>query len=110
MLERIKPMRLSSGFSQRALASRIGVSQKSIDNWENGVSEPSALSILKLADIFGCSVDYLWGREDDLGQIVLNSDLTEEEKEILYLFNLCGKKEKISLINYARYLADTEKL
>ena len=109
MLERIKTLRLSSGLSQRVLASRIGVSQKSIDNWENGIAEPSAVSVLKLADIFGCSADYILGRENDLGQIILNSDLTKEEKEILSLFNRCGKKEKISLLNYAKYLAESEK-
>ena len=110
MLERIRAMRLSSGFSQRELASKVGVSQKSIDNWEIGVAEPSALSILKLADIFGCSADYLLGREDDFGQVILNSDLSEEERELLSCFNLCGKKEKISLLNFAKYLSGTKKL
>lgn len=62
--ERIKELRLEKGISQAALAKAIGVSQKAVDFWEKGENEPKASYILKLADFFGVSTDYLLGRGD----------------------------------------------
>ena len=108
MLDRLKNLRLQNSFSQRTLAGRIGASQKSVDNWEKGVAEPSAVAIAKLADIFGCSADYILGREDEFGIVNINSNLTEEEKQLLVFYNACGKKEKSSIINFARYLSEKQ--
>ena len=62
--ERIKELRLEKGLSQQALAKEIGVSQKAIDFWENGVNEPKASYIIALAAFFGVSTDYLLGVSD----------------------------------------------
>ena len=62
--ERIKELRLEKGISQAALAKAIGVSQKAVDFWEKGENEPKASNILKLADFFDVSTDYLLGRGD----------------------------------------------
>lgn len=45
------------------LAKAIGVSQKAVDYWERGVNEPKASYIIKLADFFGVSADFLLGRK-----------------------------------------------
>lgn len=62
--ERIKELRLEKGISQAALAKAIGVSQKAVDFWEKGENEPKASYILKLAEFFDVSTDYLLGRGD----------------------------------------------
>jgi len=62
--ERIKELRQESNLSQSALAKIIGVSQKAIDYWERGVNEPKASYIIKMADFFDVSTDYLLGREN----------------------------------------------
>lgn len=61
----IKEMRLEKGLSQDKLAALVGVSQKAIDYWERGVNEPKASYIVKLADVFEVSTDYLLGRNPD---------------------------------------------
>ncbi len=60
----IRTLRTENNLSQKALADKIGVSQKAIDYWERGVNEPKASYIIKLADFFQVSADYLLGRED----------------------------------------------
>lgn len=105
MLERLKGLRLNGNFSQRSLAEKAGASQKSIDNWEKGVADPSAEFVIKLADIFGCSADYLLGREDDFGNVNINSDLDSEARELIYYFDKCDKSKKSALIQFAEYLA-----
>lgn len=62
--ERIKELRLEQGVSQSTLGNSIGVSQKAVDYWERGVNEPKASYIVKLADFFNVSSDYLLGRKE----------------------------------------------
>ena len=62
--ERLKELRQEHNLSQSALAKEIGVSQKAIDYWERGVNEPKATYIIKMADFFDISTDYLLGREN----------------------------------------------
>ena len=44
-----------------ALAKELGVTRKTIYNWENKGEIPSP-ALMKMADLFGCSVDYLLSR------------------------------------------------
>ena len=42
----------------------LDVSMGNISDWKNGRSVPNPVSLVKLADYFGCSVDYLLGRTE----------------------------------------------
>lgn len=57
--DRIKEARKSKGLSQSDLASRIGVSQPAIANWESGVHDPRRLMLARLADVLDSSLDWL---------------------------------------------------
>lgn len=59
---RIKELRKEKGIKQIELCKVLGISQGNLSNWENGVYEPDKTSLLKMADYFGVSVDYLLGR------------------------------------------------
>ena len=48
--------------TQRDVAARLGVSQPSYIRYENGTSEPTIENLIKLADLFDVSLDYLCGR------------------------------------------------
>ena len=50
--------------TQRDMAEKLGISQPSYIRYENGSSEPSQENLVKIADIFDVSVDYLLGRAD----------------------------------------------
>lgn len=61
---RLKQERSGANLSQNALAEKIGVSRKTIQNWELGQSEANASQINLLCDVFECSSDWLLGRSD----------------------------------------------
>lgn len=61
--ERIKELRIAHKMSQVQLADRLGVSKQSISNWENGNIMPSIEMLLKIADLFSVTTDYLLGLE-----------------------------------------------
>ena len=50
--------------TQREVAKRLGISQPSYIRYEKGKAEPSLENLVKLADLFDVSVDYLLGRTD----------------------------------------------
>ncbi len=81
---RIKQLRQENNLSQRALADRILCSQTSVDYWEKGTAEPKAHFIIALADCFGCTTDYLLGREDDFGNVTLRAILANRNKKFCF--------------------------
>lgn len=56
--------RKANKLTQRAIAEKLGISQPSYIRYENGQSEPTLKNLVKLADLFDVSVDFLLGRED----------------------------------------------
>ncbi len=64
--DRLKDLRKEKGLSQAQLARAVGVSYGVVCYWETDRSEPTAPNIVKLADYFGVTADYLLGRVDFL--------------------------------------------
>lgn len=64
MLPNLKLLRKERGISQQTLADAIGMSQQSINQYENHDTEPDILTLCKMADYFRTSVDYLIGHTD----------------------------------------------
>lgn len=62
MLENLKLLRSDAGISQKTLAEKIGVSQQSINKYENHNIEPDIATLSRLADFFHVSIDFLVGR------------------------------------------------
>ena len=61
---RIKQLRLDNNMSQEELGKLVGISKVSVWQWENGINYPNNETLLKLADYFQVSTDYLLGKSD----------------------------------------------
>jgi transcriptional regulator with XRE-family HTH domain len=59
IFKRIKELRKNKGFTQGELAEKMNFDSKMISYYENGKSIPSVDALIKLAEIFDVSVDYL---------------------------------------------------
>lgn len=64
MLPNLKILRQEYGISQQRLADAIGVSQQSINQYENHSVEPDISVLTRLADHFNTSIDFIVGRTD----------------------------------------------
>ena len=64
--ERIKQLRQGKGMTQVDLANELGVSKQCVSNWENDYIQPSIEMLIKLAEYFKVSTDYLLGIDNDL--------------------------------------------
>ncbi len=65
MVANLKKLRTEHGYSQKALADLLGITQQAIYKYENLSVEPDIQTLIKIADIFNVSVDYLIGRESE---------------------------------------------
>jgi transcriptional regulator with XRE-family HTH domain len=86
---RLKELREEKNLSQNEVAQAIQTSQTNIGRWEKGLNEPSANYIIKLANYFECSTDYLLDREDDFGNITIKNAapaLSDEERRLVELY------------------------
>lgn len=61
--ENLKKIRQEHKLTQVELANMLGISQKSYSHWETQKTEPSYENLVKLADLFDVSLDWLFGRE-----------------------------------------------
>lgn len=60
--ERLRFILESFAVSQEKLKRELPVSGSVLYRWLSGKNQPSTESLIRLADYFGCSVDYLIGR------------------------------------------------
>lgn len=58
----LKELRKSKGISQVKLAMELNTSQNTISRYETGEREPGINELIRIADYFNVSVDYLLGR------------------------------------------------
>jgi len=58
----LKKIRKEKGISQLKLAMELNMSQNTISRYETGEREPGIIELIKIADYFDISIDYLLGR------------------------------------------------
>ncbi len=62
--ENLKGLRLEQNLTRKQLAAALNVSERLISYWENGARECNFDMLIKLADLFNVSIDFLLGRTD----------------------------------------------
>ena len=95
MLKNLNRLREEAGVTQKMVAEAIGVSQQSINKYENHNIEPDIETLIRIARYFHCSVDYLVGyyHEDMLAE----QDLTGEERKLLHDYRNLNQTQKAAI-------------
>jgi transcriptional regulator with XRE-family HTH domain len=92
LANKIIQLRKQSGWSQENLAEVLNVSRQSVSKWESGNSIPDLNKILKMAEIFGVTTDYL-----------LKDEIESIQSETLDLDN---QMVKLSMEEVNKYVED----
>lgn len=125
---------LKNDIKPNPLAKELGISSGILTKWKSG-GIPNGETLTKIADYLNCSVDYLLGRTDEPSSMpniiggnvtggavmqgshhnnvtVSNSErkLTDEETELLRLFNSLDVKHRVKLLNFGFSLEDESKI
>lgn len=60
---KFKELRLAANLTQKDVAEELKVDRSTVSYWENDAAMPRADQLPKLADLFHCTIDALFGRE-----------------------------------------------
>lgn len=97
MIKNLRSLRTQKNVSQLQLANALGVSQQSINKYENHNVEPDITTLIAMASYFNTSVDYL------IGATAYNAPIRKVEPHEL-------NEEEQGIIEGYRRLSDTERL
>lgn len=101
--QKIIDLRKEKGDTQNELAKKIGTTNKVVWTYEKGRCEPSIDLLIKLADYFNVSVDYLIGRTDELG-IIQNDNankLNSDDAKLLKYFHGIDEVQQRAILRTA---------
>lgn len=101
----LRKLREAKGLTQPELAELFGSTQSAISNYESGTREPDISLLMRFAEYFDVTVDYLVGSTDlpfriDSGKIFY----TELEKEILLLCRELSEEDQELMAAVGRHL------
>lgn len=79
--QRLKQLRLDKHLTQAQVAERVGVTASMVSSYETDIRLPSFEVMVRIADLFGVTVDYLLCREDK--RFLDISALNDEEAAVV---------------------------
>lgn len=92
MIERILQLMELNNIKAFKLTNDLGLSNSAITDWKKGKSKPSVEAVVKIAQYFNVSTDYIiMGTKS-------KDNLTENELEMLELFKKFSDREQIKII------------
>ena len=108
MLQNLRALRLACNISQAKLGEAVGMSQQSINQYENHEVEPDIGTLVRLADFFGTSVDFLIGHTDVRRPVEETQphDLNAREAALITRFRLLEEKQKARVETVAETLLE----
>lgn len=92
--KRLKELRLSMNLRQEQVAMLVGVNKSAISTYENDMRQPSLEILVRLANLFRVSTDYLLGVTNNRSLDL--SGLSEKESALVYsLVEMISSKNEI---------------
>lgn len=101
----------SKGTKPNPVGKKVGVASSTITQWKNG-SIPNGETLIKIADYFDCSVDYLLGRNlvSTKQEKSPSSYLTENEQKIIDVFKNLNNTQQGEIIGRAQLMAEQNEI
>ena len=102
--EKLRDLRISSGFTQHSMAEQLEINDRSYQNYEYGQREISSEALFKLADFYHVTTDYLLGREtgepEPLNDLSVQFNMSALEKKILDNYLALPKNMRTDMMGF----------
>ena len=92
--KRIKRLRIQKHLTQEALGDKIGISAKHVSNIETNNAHPSIETLVELANVLECSLDYL------VLENIVETQEVNYNQEFINIMKSCTSHEKRLLIEF----------
>lgn len=102
--EQLRKLRNKKDLSQKKLAENLFVSQQTVAKWETDQATPNPETLIKIADFFNVTVDYLVGKRTTVEDNHLNDfqfALYGEVKEL-------SEGQKKDVLNFIKFIKSQE--
>lgn len=98
-MKNLKNLRLNNKLSQQKLADILHISQQSVYKYENNITSPDLETLMRMADFFNTSVDYLIDYTDTPHKVetVTDTMLNEEELRLVTYYRGLSSSQKQSI-------------
>ena len=103
--ERLDELMAETKMNSLRLSKEIGGSDRVIGAWRKGEYEPKLESLIRLADFFNVSLDYLAGRSDVREMSIKKEpapEISENGQEVLKIYNRLPEREQLLLLGRLR--------
>ena len=99
MMPNLKKLRIERNLSQQKLADAVFVSQQSINQYENHDVQPDFKTLIKLADFFDTTIDYLVGYTEFTEKVnkLTSYKITADETLLINNYRLLNEQQKDSI-------------
>lgn len=95
IFDRIQSLAISHGMNLTDLSKAVNVSAGNVSDWKSGRAVPSLEKLLRIADYFSVSMDYLTERDDRYPA------MTEDTVELAKIYNALGREGKTMVMSAA---------
>lgn len=98
-----------SNLNRKQFAEKSGIPYPTIIGWTTHNRLPDYTALIKIADYFNCSVDYLTGRQDYYGRDLYSGKISQQETMLLNGYRKLDSENKDLIIRLVSKLAKTQK-
>lgn len=96
----LKQLRLERQLTQAGLAQALDVAQTTVSSWERGEKSPDPDTLIRLANFYNVSVDYLLGRENKKETPSPASMLGKDAQKLLDMYGELSAENKDQVMRY----------
>ncbi len=96
----LKDIRTARGLTQKDLAIKLNVSDRTISSWEAGRTEPNMGMVEELAKVLNCR------KSDLIGIGPVDYALSDEKGQLLFLIESFDRRRLHELLTYAQFMSE----
>lgn len=98
--DKLSKLRKEKNYTQEQLADILGVSRQSVSKWESDNAYPETDKLIRISELFGCSLDYLLKETNetessDEPNVSIRKILREKKVKKSVLVCRCGISERM---------------
>lgn len=93
-----------NGLNRKQFAEKSGIPYTTVSGWATQNRLPDYTALIKIADFFNCSTDFLTGRQDDYGNNFYSGEIAPQEKAMLNNFRKLDNENKQLILKLSQNL------
>lgn len=104
-IENFNELLTEKGLNRKQFAEQSGIPYTTIIGWTKLNRLPDYSALIKIADFFHCSIDYIVGRQDEFGNTLYSAENLHTELSFIKYFRNLNSENKELIIKLTKNLS-----